>query len=84
MKLLLILSGKSLIHIMKRVGLRTLPCGTTLVTSDHLECDLSKYGEEAIGTLLDLVHYGSEKPAETLHGNLTSKEAIITSNITTE
>ena len=82
MKLLLILSGKSLIHIMKRVGLRTLPCGTTLVTSDHLECDLSKHGEEAIGTLL--VHYESEKPAETLHGNLTSKEAIITSDITTE
>ena len=44
--------------------------------------DLSKYGEEAIGTLP--VHYGSEKPAETLHGNLTSKEAIITSDITIE
>ena len=82
MKLLLILSGKSLIHMMKRVGPRTLPCGTTLVTSDHLKCDLSNYGEEAIGALL--VHYGSEKPAETLHGNLTSEEVIITSDITTE
>ena len=78
---LLILSGKSLIHMMKRVGPRTLPWGTTLVTSDHLECDLSKYGEETTGTLL--VHYGSVKLAETLQGNSTSKEAIITSDITT-
>ena len=44
--------------------------------------DLSKYREEAIGTLL--VDYGSEKPAETLHGNLTSKKVIITSDVTTE
>ena len=29
--------------------------------------DLSRYGEKAITTIL--VHYGSEKPAETLHGN---------------
>ena len=43
--------------------------------ADLWKPDLSKYGEEAIGTFL--VHYGSEKPAETLHGNLTSKEAII-------
>ena len=44
--------------------------------------DLSKYREEAIGTLL--VDYGSEKPAETRHGNLTSKKVIITSDVTTE
>ena len=50
--------------------------------ADSWTPDLSNYGEEAIGTLL--VHYGSEKPAETLHGELTSKEAIITSDITTE
>ena len=41
-----------------------------------------EYGEEAIGTLL--AHYGSEKPAETLHGNSTNRESIITSDITTE
>lgn len=40
------------------------------------EPDLSRYGEEAIGTLL--AHYGSEKPAETLHGNSTNREAITT------
>ena len=34
--------------------------------ADSQTPDLSKYGEEAIGTLL--AHYGSEKPAETLHG----------------
>ena len=50
--------------------------------ADSRTPDLSNYGEEAIGTLL--VHYGSEKPAETLHGELTSKEVIITSDITTE
>ena len=44
--------------------------------------DLSRYGEEAISTLLE--HYGSEKPAETLQGNSTNREAIITSDITTE
>ena len=54
----------------------------TAPKADSWTPDLSKYGEEAIDTLL--VHYGSEKPAETLHGNLTSKEAIITSDITTE
>ena len=50
--------------------------------ADSWTPDLSKYGEEAIGTLL--VHYGSEKTAETLHGNLTRKEVFITSDITTE
>ena len=35
--------------------------------ADSWTPDLSKYGEEAIGTLL--VHYGSEKSAKTLHGN---------------
>ena len=40
--------------------------------------DLSKYGEEAIGTLL--VQHGSEKPAKILYGNLTN----ITPDITTE
>ena len=50
--------------------------------ADSQTPDLSKYGEEAIGTLL--AHYGSEKPAETLHGNLTNREAIITSDIITE
>ena len=39
--------------------------------ADSQTPDLSKYGEEAIGTLL--VHYESEKRAETLQGNLTSK-----------
>ena len=50
--------------------------------ADSRTPDLSKYGEEAIGTLL--AHYGSEKRAETLHGNSTNREAIITSDITTE
>ena len=50
--------------------------------ADSQTPDLSKYGEEAIGILL--AHYGSEKPAETLHGNSTNREAIITSDITTE
>jgi hypothetical protein len=44
--------------------------------------ELSTYGEEAISTLL--AHYGAEKPAETLLGEPTSKEAIVTSDITTE
>ena len=44
--------------------------------------DLSKYGKEAIGTIL--VQYGSGKPAKILHGNLTNKEAIITPDIPTE
>ena len=42
---------------------------------------LSKFGEEAIGVLL--AHYGSVKPAKTLHGNRTNRETIITSDITT-
>ena len=50
--------------------------------ADSRPPDLSNYREEAIDTLL--VHYGSEKPAKTLQGNLTSKGAIITSDITTE
>ena len=31
-----------------------------------------------------IVHYGSEKPAEILHENSTNREAIVTSDITTE
>ena len=50
--------------------------------ADSQTPDLSKYGEEAIGTLL--VQYGSEIPAKILHGNLTNKEAIITPDIPTE
>ena len=44
--------------------------------------DLPQYGEEAITTLL--AHYGAEKPAETLLGEPTNREAVITSDITTE
>ena len=44
--------------------------------------ELSTYSEEEISTLL--AHYGEEKPAETLLGEPTNKEAIITSDITTE
>ena len=50
--------------------------------ADSQTPDLSKYGEETIGTLL--VQYGSEKPAKIRHGNLTNKEAIITTDTTTE
>ena len=44
--------------------------------------DLPQYGEQAITTVL--VHYGAEKPAKTLLGEPTNREAVITSNITTE
>ena len=44
--------------------------------------DLPQYGEEAITTLL--AHYGEEKPAQTLLGQPTNREAIISSDITTE
>ena len=44
--------------------------------------DLPQYGEQAITTLL--AHYGAEKPAETLLGEPTNREAVITSDITTE
>ena len=44
--------------------------------------DLPTYGDEAIGTLL--AHYVAEKPAETLLGEPTNREAVITSDITTE
>ena len=44
--------------------------------------DLSHYGEDAITTLL--AHYGEEKPAQTLLGEPTNQEAIISSDITTE
>ena len=50
--------------------------------ADSQTPDLSKHGEEAIGTLL--VYYGLEKQAKTLHGNSINREAIITSDITTE
>ena len=42
--------------------------------------DLPQYGEQAITTLL--AHYGAEKPAETLLGEPTNREAVITSDIT--
>ena len=44
--------------------------------------DLPQYGEQAITTLL--AHYGAEKPTETLLGEPTNREAVITSDITTE
>ena len=44
--------------------------------------DLPQYGEQAITTLL--AHYRAEKPAKTLLGEPTNREAVITSDITTE
>ena len=44
--------------------------------------DLPQYGEQAITTIL--AHYGAEKPAETLLGEPTNRDAVITSDITTE
>ena len=44
--------------------------------------DLPQHGEQAITTLL--AHYRAEKPAETLLGEPTNREAVITSDITTE
>ena len=44
--------------------------------------DLSHYGEDSITTLL--AHYGIDRPAETLQGEKTVKEAIISPDITTE
>ena len=44
--------------------------------------DLKSYGEDSIKTLF--AHYGASKPAETLHGEETVKEAIISSDISTE
>ena len=44
--------------------------------------NLPQYGEHEIITLLS--HYGATKPAETLLGESTSKEAIITSDTVTE
>ena len=44
--------------------------------------DLPQYGEQAITTLL--AHCGAEKPTETLLGEPTNREAVITSDITTE
>ena len=44
--------------------------------------DFPSYGEEAISTLL--THYGVEKPAETMLGELIIREVVITSNVTTE
>ena len=44
--------------------------------------DLPTYGEEAIATLM--AHYGAGKPAETLDGISTNREAIITPDISTE
>ena len=44
--------------------------------------DLPQYGEQAISILM--AHYGAEKPAETLLGEPTNREAVISSDITTE
>ena len=44
--------------------------------------NLPQYGEHEFATLLS--HYGAAKPAETLLGESTSKEAIITSDTVTE
>ena len=44
--------------------------------------DLSHYGEASISTLL--AHYGIDRSAETLQGEETVKEAMISSDITTE
>ena len=44
--------------------------------------DLPQYDEQAITTLL--AHYRAEKPAETLLGEPTNREAVIASDITTE
>ena len=44
--------------------------------------DLSRYGEEATSTLL--AHYGVEKPTDTMLGKPTIREAVITSDVTTE
>ena len=41
--------------------------------------DLSSYGEESVSTLL--AHYGSERPAQMLHGKETTKEAIVSVSI---
>ena len=41
--------------------------------------DLPQYGEQAL-----LAHYEAKKPAETLLGEPTNREAVITSEITTK
>ena len=53
---------------------RKVPC----VDSDDLSC----YGEDSVSTLL--AHYGIERSAETLDGEETVKEAMITPDISTE
>ena len=44
--------------------------------------DLSSYGETSTTILLE--HYGAEKSAEILHGEIKSIEPIISSDVTTE
>ena len=44
--------------------------------------DLATYGEDAIETLL--AHYGTNKPAETLQGEATMREGVISQEIRTE
>lgn len=44
--------------------------------------DLSCYGEHSVSTLL--AHYGTERYAETLQGDKTVKEAMISLDISTE
>ena len=53
---------------------RKVPC----VDSDDLSC----YGEDSVSTLL--AHYGIERSAETLDGGETVKEAMISTDISTE
>ena len=48
------------------------------LTSDELSC----YGETSINILLK--HYGSERSAETLQGEMTVRDAIISPDIRTE
>ena len=43
---------------------------------------LSSYGEESVSTLL--AHYGTERPAEVLQSEEKTKEAIVSSDISTE
>jgi len=43
---------------------------------------LPSYGDDSIATLLE--HYGAERPAKTIEGEETVREAIVSSDITTE
>lgn len=43
---------------------------------------ISSYGDDSIATLLE--HYGAERPAKTIEGEETVREAMVSSDITTE